>query len=429
VNRLLAAVRAFRDPVGLLVRTGRQGDLVRLTGGRRPAFVVTSPDLAREVLDANSDVFLKGAGSNRLARVMGDGLQVSEGEHHRRERALMDPGFAAAPMQAHDGDVRWSAELALSGWHDGDVLEVVPAMRSITTGAVLRALFPEAGSDDVERLTGAVTEVASDLWKAAAPGPDGLKRFLLPGFGRFRRAHEAIDRYIGEALARRRSGEVTGNDVLSVMLGARLDGAGMSDTDARDEVVSLLLAGRGTITAGLAWAWFLLARNPSVESRLHEEVDSIGGGFPSSADLDRLPFTRAVWDEALRVYPPSWVLRRKAAAGTSIGDTAVPEGSTVLLNVFGLHRDARSFPEPDAFDPERFLGGSTPPAFAYLPFGAGPRGCIGFHFATMEAVLVLAGIAAGWRLEPVEATTGEPRFARSITLRSKQPLRMRIVAR
>jgi len=429
VNRILAAVRAFRDPVGLLVRTGRQGDLVPLTGGRRPTLVVTSPDLAREVLETRADVFLKGAGSKRLARVMGDGLQVSEGEHHRRERSLMDPGLAREPMVEHDADVRWAAERETARWRDGEVADVVPRMRAITTGAVLRALFSEATGSEVDKLTEAVTVVASSLWRALVPGSAAFEAFL-PGFRPFRRARESIDAYVAGAVKRRRSGEVAANDVLAGMLAARdPDGVGgMSDPEARDEIMSLLLAGRGTITAGLAWAWLLLGRNPDAESKLHAEVDALGGGVPSAGDLERLPFTQAVWGEALRVYPPAWVIRRKVALAASIGDTPVPEGSTVLVNVFGLHRDSRVWDEPDAFRPERFQVGGHPPAFAYVPFGAGPRGCIGFHFASMEAVLLLAGIASRWRLEPVDAPA-QPTFARSITLRPKGSLRMRFVAR
>jgi len=428
VNRILAAVRAFRDPVGLLVRTGRQGDLVPLTGGRRPTLVVTSPDLAREVLETKAEVFLKGAGSKRLARVMGDGLQVSEGEHHRRERSLMDPGFAREPMLAHDTDVRWAAERETARWSDGEVADVVPRMRAITTGAVLRALFSEATASEVDMLTEAVTEVASSLWRALVPGSTAFET-VLPGFRKFRRAQESIDAYVAGAVERRRSGEVAADDVLAGMLAARAeDGDGMSDAEARDEIVSLLIAGRGTITAGLAWTWLLLGRNPDAESKLHAEVDALGGGVPSAADLERLPFTRAVWEEALRVHPPAWVIRRKVASEAAIGDTPVPEGSTVLVNVFGLHLDSRSWDESDAFRPERFLGAGHPPAFAYLPFGAGPRGCIGFHFASMEAVLMLAGIASRWRLEPVDGPA-QPEFARSITLRPKGPLRMRFVAR
>src|SRR5262249_25551004 len=153
-------------------------------------------------------------------------------------------------------------------------------------------------------------------------------------------------------------------------------------------VLSLLLAGRGTITAALGWTWFELGRNPEVERKLHAEVDEVlpGGRAPGATDVDRLPYTRAVWDEVLRVLPPSWVLRRKTARAIQLGGQPIPEGSTVLVNVFGIHRDGARYPDPVAFDPRRFADGREPAAFAYLPFGAGPRGCIGFHFATMEAV-------------------------------------------
>ena len=425
MNRVAFAVRAFRDPVGLMERVSRGGELVRITGGRRPTFAVTSPALALDILETHADVFLKGAGSKRLARVMGQGLQVSEGKHHHRERALLDPSFDHSHVLRYGDTVARALGRASSRWKDGQAIDPIPAMRAITTEAILRALFSEASDDEVDRLSEAVTDEAGGLWRAMVPGSNGLGR-VLPGFRRFRRAREGLDSYIADAVRRRRSGEVSEPDLLSSMLDARVDGAGMSDTDARDEVISLLLAGRGTITAGLAWTWLLLARHPAVEERLHAEVDDVvGDGEPSVDSLERLPFTRAVWDEALRVYPPAWVVRRKAARAQELGGVTIPEGSTLLLNVFGIQRGG---PGGTAFEPERWLGGERSAPFTYLPFGAGPRGCIGFHFATMEAVLLLAGIAARRRFEEV-GHASDSTFARSITLRPRQPIELKIRAR
>jgi cytochrome P450 len=429
VNRLAAAVRAFRDPVGLVEDAGRQGGLVRLTGGRRPVFVVTSSDLAREVLETNADVFLKAAGSRGIARVMGGGLQVSEGEHHRRERALLDPEFVQDRLTGYAATVEWAMARGTASWRDGEVVDVMAAMRGITTAAILRTLFGDATEPDVRRLTGDVTLLATGLWRAVVPGSAALERTFLPGFRRFRLARGRIDAYVAEAIRRRRSSDDPPRDLLTAMLHARHGGAAMSDRDARDEVISLLLAGRGTITAGLAWTWLLVGTHPDVADRLHEEVDAVVGdrAAPAAADAARLPFTAAVWDEALRVDPPAWILRRKAAGDATVGGTAVPAGSTVLVNVFGLHRDATRYPDPAAFDPGRFLGTDPPGPYGYLPFGAGPRGCIGFDFATMEAILLIAAIARRWRLVPVGAVP--PRYARSITLRPRRPLGMRLAAR
>jgi cytochrome P450 len=387
--------------------------------------VVTSAELARAVLVTHADVFLKGAGSERLARVMGDGLQVSEGEHHRQERALLDPVFEREPLLRYAETVNRTAARAMVLWRDGEVIDPMPAMRGITTEAILRALFPEASDADVSRLSDAVTDVAGGLWKAVVPGSARLERTGPSGFRRFRRAREALDAYVAEAVGRRRGGESGEPDLLASMLAARTTGgAGMSDRDARDEVISLLLAGRGTITAGLAWTWFLLARHPEAEERLHAEVDGVLGGDagPTVDDLARLPFVRAVWDESLRVYPPAWVLRRKAASDQALGDVTVPAGSTLLVNVFGIHRAGGA-----TFDPGHDPDPDVEP-FASLAFGTGPRGCIGFHFATMEAVLLIAGIARRWRLEEVEPGA-EPGFARSITLRPSKPIGMRLRAR
>jgi cytochrome P450 len=309
------------------------------------------------------------------------------------------------------------------------VIDVMPEMRGITTAAILRALFADASESDVARLTSDVTVLATSLWRAVLPGSASLERTFLPGFRRFRLARERIDAYVAEAVRRRRADADPPRDLLTEMLEARHGSAAMSDRDARDEVVSLLLAGRGTITAGLAWTWFLVGTHPDVEQRLHAEVDAVLGdrAAAAAADLDGLPFTAAVWNEALRVYPPAWILRRKAARAEAVGGTTVPTGSTVLVNVFGLHRDAARYPDPAAFDPRRFLGADPPGPYGFLPFGAGPRGCIGFHFATMEAILLTATISHRWRLVPEERDA--PRFARSITLRPKRPMRRRLEAR
>jgi cytochrome P450 len=426
VNRIVAAVRAFRDPVGLVARAGDAGSVVRLACGRRPVYVVSSAEGARAVLDG-PDVFTKGSGSGGIARVLGRGLQVSEGMHHRRERALLEPQFARDRLVRHAESVTRARVEGTAGWRDGDVIDVVPEMRGITTAAILRAVFADASDRDVRVLTGAVTGLASSLWHAVVPGSAVLERTLLPGFRRLRRSREAIDRYVGDAIRARRSGRGPSEDILAEMLAARAPGDAMSDRDARDEVVSLLLAGRGTITAALSWTWLLIGRDPRVEARLHAEVDAvIGEAAPSVADLDRLPYARAVWDEALRVYPPAWILRRVAVRPAAVAGRAVPARATVLVSLLNVHRDPDAFARPERFDPARFVG-PQPEPFTYLPFGAGPHGCLGFHFATMEAVLLLAGIARRWRLVPVDE--GEPRFARSITLRPAGPLRMRLVAR
>jgi cytochrome P450 len=429
VNPLVAAVRAFRDPVGLVADAGRGGDIVRLLGGRRPTFVVTSPDLAKDVLETNADAFLKAAGSGGIVRVMGRGLQVSEGAHHRQERALLDPAFAGDRLAPYAATVTWAAVRGTDAWRRGAVVDAMPEMRGITTAAVLRALFADASEADVRRLTADVTELATGLWRAVVPGSAAMERTFLPGFHRFRLVRDRIDSYVAEAVRRRRGPGDPPDDLLTEMLAARDGSAGMSDRDARDEVVSLLLAGRGTITAGLAWTWFLVGTHPDVEAKLHAEVDAVVGdrSTPDEADVERLPFTAAVWNEALRVYPPAWILRRKTARAGVVGGTNVPAGSTVLVNVFGLHRDPARYPEPAAFDPGRFLGPDPPGPYGYLPFGAGPRGCIGFHFATMEAILLIATISRRWRLVPEDPD--RPRFARSITLRPNGPMRLRLAAR
>ncbi len=183
MNRVAAAIRAFRDPVGLVAEAGRRSDLAELTGGRRPTFVVSSPDLAREVLEEQADVFLKAAGSTGLTRVLGGGLQVSEGEHHLRERALLDPLFERERLLAYAESVNRALGRATAAWEHGRVLDVVPEMRAITTAAVLRVLFADAADADVDRLTGAISDLRMGCgtpWSRAPRGWSG-RRFRGSG--------------------------------------------------------------------------------------------------------------------------------------------------------------------------------------------------------------------------------------------------------
>ena len=201
-------------------------------------------------------------------------------------------------------------------------------------------------------------------------------------------------------------------------------GEGMSDKQLRDEVVTLFLAGHETTANALTWAWYLLSQHAAAEARLHEELAvSLGGRTPVAADLPRLPYTRMVLAEAMRLYPPAWVIGRRAVAPYPVRGTTLPARTVVLLSPYVVHRDPRWWPEPDAFRPERWAGEApSRPKFAYFPFGAGTRVCIGEQFAWMEGTLVLATIAQRWRLRLVPGHPVAPQAI--ITLRPRHGMRM-----
>ena len=219
-----------------------------------------------------------------------------------------------------------------------------------------------------------------------------------------------------------------GDDLLSDLLRAQdVDGSFMTDQQLRDEVMTMLLAGHETTALALSWAWYLLAMHAEAQAKLHEEVDRVlSGRLPNVADVAQLAYTNSVVRETMRLYPPAWVVTRGAAEDVEIGKYVVPAGSNIIVSPWVTHRDIRFFPNPEAFDPERWSGETEQalPRFAYFPFGGGPRMCIGNNFALMEAAVLLAAVAQRFQVSLVAGQTVEPLF--SITLRPKNGVHVRL---
>jgi cytochrome P450 len=265
----------------------------------------------------------------------------------------------------------------------------------------------------------------NSLWLFA---PDGMR---TPQSAAIRQANLAFDRIVDDLVQRRRASGENGDDVLGLLLGARdADGRPLSRADVRDELVTLLLAGHDTTAIALTWAFVLLAQAPAVEAELHAELDQVLGDRPATiADLPRLVFTRQVVDEVLRLYPPAWVIERTPRTRVTVAGERIGRGTTVVICAWVTQRDPRWFPEPDRFDPHRWdePRRTRLPRYAYLPFGGGPRVCLGNTFALTEATLILATVAQGWRLalEPGQAIRPEP----GITLRPNGRVGVRTLAR
>jgi cytochrome P450 len=254
-----------------------------------------------------------------------------------------------------------------------------------------------------------------------------LKRSLLPEWlptasnRRVRRSIRDLDAIVYELIAARRAAGGEGDDVLSLLvMGRDENGAPLSDREVRDEAITLLLAGHETTALALAWLWHVLANHAEVQERVAAEVAAVlGGRLPTAADRNRLPYVRQVVQESMRLYPPSWGLARRAVADCAIGGYRIPAGTAVMVSQWLAHRDPRSFPRADAFDPEPWAHGGGAPAVgcAYFPFGAGPRSCIGGGFAMAEAVLIVATVVQRFRLLP--APGHEVLLHPSFTLRPK----------
>jgi cytochrome P450 len=425
-----------RDRLRFLERLAREhGDFAYFRLGREGMAFVNHPDLIRDVLVTKQRSFRKGRGLERAKMLLGEGLLTSEGEFHRRQRRLMQPAFHRERVAAY-GDVmaRYAAR-AGARWAPGATLDVADEMTRLTLAIVGKTLFDADVEGEAREIGDALTEAFHSFTFAVLPFGELLDRLPLPPVVRFHRARARLDATIYRLIhERRRSGEDRG-DLLSMLLLAQdaEGGGGMSDEQLRDEAMTLFLAGHETTANLLTWTWYLLSQHPDVERRLHAEVDAVlaepdggapDGRLPSAADLARLPYARMVLAESMRLYPPAWIVGRRAVEPVELGDYAIPARTIVLLSQYVTHRDARWFPEPERFDPERWVpeAAAARPRFSYFPFGGGARVCIGEQFAWMEGTLLLATLARRWRLR---LAPGHPIALQPIiTLRPKHGMRM-----
>ncbi|HEY7755864.1 MAG TPA: cytochrome P450 [Actinomycetota bacterium] len=423
----LAALRAFRrDPIALLERLAALGDVVRLRVPGSDAFLLNHPDLVHEVLVAEHRAFHKGPTIQAAKLLLGESLLTSEGERHRRQRRLIQPMFHHERIAGYADAMVRRAELVASGWPDGAELDAHAEMASLTLGIVGETLF---GADvDGERsatITRALTDTLSMFDRVYSPAFRMLVRLPTPTMRRYRRIEADLDRVIAELIAERRSAGASGDDLLSLLLRAEESGSGMTDEEVRDEALTLVLAGHETTSNALAWTWYLLAQHPAAEARLHAELDdALAGRPPSASDLPRLRGAEAVLSESIRLRPPAWAIGRRAIRDVRIGEVDVPEGAIVVVSPWLLHHDARWWRDPEAFVPERWTSGEATrrPRSAFVPFGGGPRMCVGEPFAWMEGTLLLATIARRWRLRLVP---GRPVTAQAVvTLRPRGGLPM-----
>ncbi len=424
-----------RDPLAFLTRIAREyGDVARFRLGPGELHLLSRPDDIRDLLVTNAAAFHKGRGLERAKRLLGEGLLTSEDPVHLRQRRMIQPAFHHERIASYGAVMVEHAERLAGRWRDGETRDVSLEMTRLTMAIVGRTLFDadvESEADEIgEALTTAVGLFGRTL---TMPFFEILDRLPLPGNRRFERAKARIDATIARLIAERRRGPGGRSDLLSLLVGAsdpERDGARMTDAQVRDEAVTLFLAGHETTSNALAWTWYLLSQNPAVESRLHAELAAVLGDRPPDAgDLPKLAYTEMVLAESMRLYPPAWIIGRRALSEYSVAGYTIPTRSIVVASQWVTHRDPRWFPEPERFDPERFRpeAKASRPKFSYFPFGGGPRVCIGEGFAWMEGVLLLATLARRWRLRLAPGQEIVP--APSITLRPRNGLRMRLEPR
>lgn len=375
--------------------------------------------------------FMKGRALQEAKRILGDGLLTSEGELHLRQRRLIQPLFHADRVAGFAAEMVNAAQRVSGRWRDGAQLDLAGQMTELTLAIVGRTLFAADVERDARDVGAALTVALEAFDRFLVPGAALLELLPLPSSRRFRSARRRLDTIIERLIDERLAGPGRHGDLLTMLLEARDEGGGgaMSRRQIRDEAITILLAGHETTAQALSWTWYLLSQSPEAESRLHEELDRVlAGRPPGAADAQRLPYTRAVVTESMRLYPPAWSIARRALAELELGGYRITRRSIVVTSPWIVHRDERWFPEPGRFEPGRWLvDDPARPRFAYFPFGGGTRICIGERFAWTEAILVLATLASRWRATLVPDHPVEP--LPRITLRPRHGLRMVLHAR
>jgi cytochrome P450 len=422
------------DPLAFVTRMARElGDIVYYRLWRQELVLVRHPDLIREVLVTNQHDYAKGAGLQWAKRFLGEGLLTSEGDLHTRQRRLSQPAFHRQRIGSYAAVMADYAGRSGERLREGVPFDMHAEMMALTLAVAAKTMCDAEVGCEAADIGEALADVIALFPRFVLPFAGLLHRLPLPATRRFERARARLDMVVYRMIEdRRRSGADRG-DLLSMLLMARDeegDGGRMSDTQLRDEVMTLFLAGHETTANALSWTWYLLAQNPEAEARFHEEVDAVlAGRRPVFEDLPRLRYTEMVLAESMRLYPPAWGLGRRALRKHALGGVPIPEDALVLMSPYLVQRDPRFFPDPLRFDPTRFTpeAKAARPKFAYFPFGGGARQCIGEPFAWMEGVLVLATLGQRWRFRLDAGTRVEPQAL--ITLRPRRGIRMRAEAR
>jgi cytochrome P450 len=431
---ILGGFQMLREPFPYLLRTWAEyGDVVGYRLLTMRMYLVVHPDGVSRVLHENHRNYSKAnLDYAMLKQLLGEGLLTSEGPHWLRQRRLMQPVFQRQKIAAFGPIMTAGALEMLEGWSayamDGRPFDVAAEMTRLTLRIVARALFSVDISATADTISTAMT-VANEHFGRFSLLTAFIPFLPTPENLRFRAAVRTLDRVVRDMIGQRRREGIDKGDLLSMLLAARDEQSGeaMDDTQVRDEVMTLMLAGHETTANALAWTWYLLACNPDAEARLHTELrEVLGERPPSIEDLPRLAYTRMVIEESMRLYPPAWGISRTPLEDDEIGGYLIRKGSIVMLSQYLTHRHPAMWKDPERFDPLRFSPDRTedPPRFAYFPFGGGPRLCIGNIFALAEAQLVLAAVAQRYRLRlvpghPVELqplVTLRPRYGIRVTL-------------
>ncbi len=420
-----------RDSLSFLKEIAdKYGDIVYFKIGPIGVTLFNHPKHIREVLSTNHHNFVKGRPLEMAKILLGEGLLTSEGSFHRQQSRIIQPAFHRRMIKSYATAMTESAEDFMKDWKDGMKLDVLDEMINMSIVIAGKALFSTDLRQEASNINRALHEVMSLFGRVAVPFSEWLLKLPLPSNIRFKKAKAKLDETIYGIIKQRQQHPIDSDDLLSILLRAQNEqnGApGISDQQVRDEAMTLFLTAFDTTSLALAWTWYLLSQHPTAEALLFKELDQkLQGPTPTVEDVPQLKFTRMVFAESMRLFPPLYLISRQALEDFDIDQYRIPAGTIILMSPYLIHRDPRFHSDPEAFKPLSWSKktNSQNSKYTYFPFSRGPRSCIGEHFAWMEGILVLATIAQNWQLKLAQPSS--IKFLQSINLRPKNGIKMQV---
>ncbi len=397
-----------RDSIGFLRKIAKEyGDIVHFKIGPIRIVLLNHPDFIKEVLTTQHHNFIKGRPLQMAKELLGEGLLTSEGEFHKRQSRMIQPAFHRNMIESYAPAMTGCVTQLMKGWEEDMEIDMKEEMTRMSIEIAGKTFFNADLEKEAAEINEALDTATSLFGRIPLPFSEWLLKLPLPGTIKFQRAKARLEKTINNMINERRRNKMNNADLLSLLLcphNENGEGSEMSDQQVRDEAMTLFLTAFDTTSTALTWTWYLLSQNPDAEAELHEELDRVlQGRLPAAEDVAQLKFTRMVFGESLRLYPPSYVIPRQALEDFIIDKYVVPRGTIILVSPYLIHRDPRFHTDPEKFNPrawEKHAHGIDS-KYEYFPFSRGPRSCIGEPFAWMQGILTIASIAQSWRIKLV----------------------------
>lgn len=428
IRRNASFLKLVRNPVEFFTEvSNHESDVAEIRLGPRSFYVVKSPALIRDLLVTQASSFEKFPAGNPKQKLFGNGLLTSEPPRHKQQRRDLLPAFRRERLNVYADQMVKAVEGLSASWRPGDTIDISAAMNTLTLNVISESFFDLTDASLVSDLGAQLHIMLGLVNRFVLPWGNFLMQLPLPSSLGYRRATRRLDEIVSRLI--RNASSIDAPESLPSMLLSvtHSDGSQLKPEEIRDEIVTMIVAGHETVAVGLSWCLYLLARNPDIQGQLAQQTqDVLGNAVASVADYDKLVFLQHAFSESLRLFPPIWILGRRALLDYSCANFAAGKGSIFLVCMADLHRRPEFFARPEEFVPGRWSNPSWP-AYAFLPFGAGERRCIGERFAWMEGVFFLACLLRRWRFELVEQKP--PASDPKLTLNPREMIRLSVFRR